>query len=102
MRRELLLRNLSEVGDECDRLLRSGYVGHGNWTLGQACRHLKLTIDANVDGYPPWMTWLGFPLRPILRRAVLPRLLRGRSPSGIKTGGWHWRLASAVRRGRTK
>ncbi|MFH5803958.1 DUF1569 domain-containing protein [Alienimonas sp. DA493] len=85
MRRELLLQDLAEVNAECDRLLRSGYVRHGNWTLGQICRHLKLTIDANVDGYPWWMTALGLPLRPILRRVMLPRLLRGRSPSGIKT-----------------
>lgn len=87
LRRELLLQTSADVNAECDRLLNVGYVRHGNWTLGQICRHLRLTIDANVDGYPWWMTFLGFPLRPFLSRIMLPRLLQGRSPSGVKTAG---------------
>ncbi|TWT50767.1 hypothetical protein Pla22_35100 [Rubripirellula amarantea] len=85
IRRKILLHDLSEVNDEFERLLRMGYVQHGNWSLGQMGQHLRLTIDANVDGYPKWMTIAGFPLRPLLQRLVLPRLLRGDSPAGIRT-----------------
>ena len=85
MRRELKLENLDAVVDECRRLLRSGYVRNGNWTLGQVCNHIRKTIDACVDGYPAWMVVLGYPLRPFLRRFLLPRLIRGDSPAGIRT-----------------
>ena len=87
MRRELLLTNLDDVVSECQRLIRSDYRMHGRWTLGQICQHLRLTIDASIEGYPTWMTILGFPLRPVLRRFALPQLLAGRSPSGIRTAG---------------
>ena len=40
-----------------------------------------------MNGYPTWMTMLGYPLRPILRWLMLPRLLAGNSPSGVKTAG---------------
>ena len=53
--------------------------------LGQICRHVRLTIEANMSGYPWWMSLLGYPLRPFLRWFMLPRLLRGNSPSGVKT-----------------
>ena len=49
------------------------------------CHHIRTTIEANMSGYPTWMTILGYPLRPFLRWLVLPRLLSGNSPSGIKT-----------------
>ena len=38
-----------------------------------------------MNGYPKWMTILGFPLRPILRRFGMPKLLAGKSPKGIPT-----------------
>ncbi|MEL6104906.1 MAG: DUF1569 domain-containing protein, partial [Planctomycetota bacterium] len=34
----------------------TGYQMHGNWTLAQVCRHLRLTQDASIDGYPGWMS----------------------------------------------
>lgn len=58
---------------------------NGNWTLGQICHHLRGTIEANLKGYPNWMVLLGYPLRPFLRRFMLPRLLSGNSPTGVKT-----------------
>ena len=87
IRRELKLENLDDAMAECDRLLQGGYKCVGNWTLAQACRHLRLTIDANMNGYPTWMTVLGWPLRPFLRWFVLPRLLSGNSPGGVRTAG---------------
>ena len=84
LRRKLSLDYLEDVILECERLLRTKYVSNGNWTLGQICQHLRLTIEANMNGYPGWMTIPGYPLRPFLRRFMLPRLLSGNSPAGIK------------------
>jgi len=86
-RRNLNFENLDECVSECQRLFEAGYVRNGNWTLAQICQHLRLTIEANLNGYPTWMTVIGFPLRPLLRWLLMPRLLAGKSPSGIKTAG---------------
>lgn len=85
MRRDLNFDCLTEATHECERLLRSGYVKNGNWSLGQICFHMRTSIEANMQGYPRWMTVLGFPLRPFLRKFVLPQILAGRSAAGIKT-----------------
>ena len=85
LRRKLLLEDLEAVIAECEGLLGSGYTQNGKWSLGQICHHIRLTIDASVNGFPIWMILVGYPLRPFLRRWLLPRLLRGDSPSGIRT-----------------
>lgn len=87
MRRNLIFDGLAEALQECRDLLDSGYHRHGNWSLGQICRHIRLTMEANMDGYPRWMTILGFPLRPFIRRFGLPGLLAGKSPKGLPTAG---------------
>ncbi|QEG42307.1 DUF1569 domain-containing protein [Roseimaritima ulvae] len=86
-RRELKLDHLDDCLRECRRLLQTGYERRGNWSLAQICAHVRLTIEASLDGYPSWMTTIGYPLRPLLRRFMLPRLLAGNSPSGVKTAG---------------
>lgn len=86
IRRILHFENTDDVVAECEKLAKSTYVRNGNWSLGQICCHIRLTMDANMDGYPWWMS-LAMPLRPILRSLLLPRLLRGDSPAGIKTAG---------------
>lgn len=86
LRRKLHFDSYDDVVAECQRLLLSEYISNGSWSLGQICRHLRLTLDPCIDGYPRWMS-IGLPLRPILRRLMLPRLLRGDSPAGIKTAG---------------
>lgn len=86
-RRALKFDSLEEALIECDRLLRAGYQPSGSWTLAQMCRHLRLTIEANMDGYPAWMTLMGLPLRPFLRAFALPRILAGRSINGVRTAG---------------
>ena len=83
-RRRLQFAHLGDSVAECQELLKSGYTRAGNWSLGQACRHLRLTYDASIDGYPTWMS-LFAPVRPLMRRLLLPRLLRGDSPAGIST-----------------
>jgi hypothetical protein len=85
-RRPLKFENLDDAVEECRQLQRSGYLRAGNWSLGQACRHLRLAQDSCIDGYPRWMS-LFAPLRPLLRWFFLPRLLRGDSPAGIRTAG---------------
>jgi hypothetical protein len=48
------------------------------------CRHLRLVQDCAIDGYPRWMS-LFAPLRPIVRRMLLERVLTGDSPVGLRT-----------------
>jgi len=87
MRRSLQFENLEQVIAEVDSLLAQGYEKSGNWSLGQICWHMRLTMQSNMSGYPTWMVVLGFPLRPLLRFFGLPRLLAGTSPAGIPTAG---------------
>ena len=87
MRRNLNFEHLDAAVNECRSLLSTGYMKTGEWSLGQICCHMRRTIEANMNGYPNWMTILGYPLRPILRRLALPKLLAGKSPKGIKTAG---------------
>ncbi|QDV57409.1 DUF1569 domain-containing protein [Rosistilla oblonga] len=83
-RRKIHFENLSDAAAQCDQLLQSGYERNGNWSLAQICNHMRMTIDSSIDGYPKWMA-IGKPLRPLLRWLMLPKLLRGDSPAGIKT-----------------
>ena len=85
MRRTVGINRLADAVAECERLLSTGYTKQGKWSLGQICQHIRLTIECNMTGYPTWMTVLAFPLRPILRRFGLPKLLAGRAPKGIPT-----------------
>lgn len=85
-RRKLEFATLDDAVNEAHQLLRSGYQRAGNWSLAQACRHLRLTFDASIDGYPWWMS-VAWPLRPIIRWLMLDRILRGDSPTGLKTAG---------------
>ncbi|MBB3204921.1 hypothetical protein FHS27_000688 [Rhodopirellula rubra] len=82
--RELHFDDLNAAIDEARSLLRSGYDRSGNWSLGQICRHLVLVQDPSVDGYPKWMSLFAF-LRPAMRRILLPKVVSGDSPRGIRT-----------------
>ena len=85
MRRDLTFECLNKAVEESESLLCNGYVKSGNWTLAQIACHLRLTIEKNMLGYPRWMVIVGYPLRPILRWLVLPKLLAGNSPNGFRT-----------------
>ncbi|WP_145177934.1 DUF1569 domain-containing protein [Rubripirellula lacrimiformis] len=82
--RTIEFADLTAAVDEARSLLASGYSRQGQWTLGQICRHLVLVQDPSVDGYPRWMSLFAF-LRPVMRRWLLPKLLSGDSPTGIRT-----------------
>ncbi|PQO39440.1 hypothetical protein C5Y96_04860 [Blastopirellula marina] len=75
---------LEEAVVDARQLLASGYVRHGNWTLGQICWHLRIVQDPSIDGYPWYFSLFAF-LRPIVRRTLMPRVLSGDSPKGIRT-----------------
>ena len=83
-RRDLKFKVLDEVLEEVRSLHQTGYEQLGQWSLGQICRHLRLTFDCSMDGYPIWMSFFA-PIRPIIRWLMLPRLLRGDSPKGVPT-----------------
>ena len=82
--RNLAFDDLPGAVNEAKLLLASGYVQHGNWSLGQVCRHLRLVQDPSIDGYPWWMSIFA-PLRPVMRTVLMRRVLRGDSPRGIPT-----------------
>ena len=82
--RELHFDDLNAAVREAELLLSSGYSRNGQWSLGQICQHLILVQDPSVDGYPKWMSLFAF-LRPLMRRWLLPKLLSGDSPRGIRT-----------------
>lgn len=82
--RKLQFDDLQAAVNDARALLEHGYNRRGNWTLGQICRHLCLVQDPSLDGYPAWMSWFAF-LRPAMRRFLLPRLMSGEPPKGIRT-----------------
>ncbi|MEM6690346.1 MAG: DUF1569 domain-containing protein [Planctomycetota bacterium] len=82
--RKLRFEDLGEAVWEARSLLESGYTRQGQWSLGQICQHLVLVQDPSIDGYPSWMS-LFAPLRPLMRRWLLPKLLADNSPPGIRT-----------------
>ncbi len=82
--RELHFTDLRSAVQEAERLLTSGYTQMGNWSLGQICQHLRVVQDGSIDGYPWYFAPFAF-LRPLVRRILLPRVLQGDSPRGIRT-----------------
>lgn len=82
--RRLKFDTLGAAVQDARQLLAGGYVREGNWSLGQICRHLVLVQDPSIVGYPFWMS-LFAPLRPAMRRWLLPKLLGPDSPAGIRT-----------------
>ena len=82
--RPLNFESLEKASEEASELLRSGYVRSGNWSLGQICHHLTLVQNPSIDGYPFWLS-LFAPLRPVMRRWLLPKLLEIDSQPRIRT-----------------
>jgi len=82
--RTLRFADLDSAVDDARALLNFEYDRQGNWSLAQICRHLCLVQDPSIDGYPNWMSLFAF-LRPAMRHWLLPKLLKGDSPRGIRT-----------------
>lgn len=78
--RMLKFDRLDDVMPEVDRLLE-GYERGGNWSLGQICQHLALTMQHSVEGWPWQAPWL---VRRTLGRVMLRNVLRrGAMPEGV-------------------
>ena len=82
--RDVRFRKLEDAVKEAEQLLVSGYIQHGKWTLGQICCHCREVQEFSLHGSPRWMSLFAF-VRPLYRKALLPRLLRGESPIGMPT-----------------
>lgn len=72
--RALNLERLDQVMPEVDRLLQ-GHETLGNWSLGQICRHLALSVQYSVDGFPRRAPWI---MRRSLGPVVLGKVLKAR------------------------
>lgn len=82
--RQLQLKDLNAVRAEVEALHAKGYEQQGQWTLGQMCYHLRIVQDGSLDGYSWWLS-LFAPLRPVMRWVMLPKILSGNSPIGLRT-----------------
>lgn len=54
-RRALDFQDFDAVVAEVSRLQAKGYERLGNWSLGQVCVHLALTLERSMDGFPKLM-----------------------------------------------
>jgi Protein of unknown function (DUF1569) len=52
-RRDLKFRDLNEVVQDAEGLLKRGYDQLGNWDLSQISNHLANWLTYPVDGFPP-------------------------------------------------
>ncbi len=72
-RRELHFTCLDDIRADVDKLAQAKELRHlGNWSPGQVLRHLAMTMDNSIDGFPFRMPGI---LRFILRLTMKQRLL---------------------------
>lgn len=72
-RRAVSFRTLDEVMPDVERLM-AGHTAVGQWSLGQICNHLALTIRLSIEGAPVKGSWLFRRVAgPVLRRIMLRR-----------------------------
>jgi hypothetical protein len=75
MRRTPRFHNYDELLADAQALLANGYERQGNWSLGQACRHVASTMEKSLDGFPDRASWL---FEFAARTFVLPNILKHR------------------------
>lgn len=85
--RKLSFHQLEDAVQEAEHLLAVGYRRHGQWSLGQICRHCRDVQEISLRGFPQWISMFAW-IRPVLRRTLLPRIMRGASPIGLPTAPW--------------
>ena len=82
--RHLHFDALPDAKAEAERLLESGYLMAGNWTLGQNCRHCGDFMRYSVDGFPGFK--LPWPITSIVRGLFLSeKKLAKPMPKGLPT-----------------
>jgi len=79
-RRELDFRDFDALLADIQRLHEQGYEKAGQWNLGQICKHLSITMEMSLEGFPFKGPWL---FRKVIGPFVKPRFFRSRK---IKPG----------------
>jgi len=82
-RRRLSFSTYDDVIAEIERLEGSGYERLGEWSLGQACRHLGYYMRGSLDGFDFMLPWI---VRRLIGRPMLKRMLAApRMKPGLRT-----------------
>lgn len=88
-RRELHYDSLDQLLQDAERVAGDDVEMVGNWSAGQVMRHLAITMNYSIDGFPFQFPWL---LRKVLAKVMKRRFLTKPLSSGFKTPSY----ASAV------
>ncbi|QQE10251.1 DUF1569 domain-containing protein [Planctomycetota bacterium] len=66
-KRGLRFEAVEDMITEAEALLADGYDMVGEWTLGQNCEHLRMTLEKSVSGFG---FELGFPMNLVVKMVV--------------------------------
>ncbi|MGE3821922.1 MAG: DUF1569 domain-containing protein [Isosphaeraceae bacterium] len=81
--RALNFSTYDEAIAEIERLERTPHQRLGNWSLGQACRHLSYFYRGSLDGFGFMLPW---PIRRFMGKPLLRKILHGQPlPVGART-----------------
>ena len=80
-RRELHYDSLDDLLRDAERVAGDDVTMVGNWSAGQVMRHLAITIDYSIDGFPFQFPWM---LRKLLKTVMKRRFLTKPLSSGFK------------------
>jgi len=58
MSRTPVYTSYTDVINDIKSLQKNGYTMHGNWTLGQICKHLSFYYKGSLDGFPGYIPWI--------------------------------------------
>lgn len=80
-RRTLRFGSFEKIEADIAHLQSAGHDRLGQWSLGMCCAHLAVIPEKAMDGFGFFPTW---PLRPFLRRFMLPKMLEQGFSPGMK------------------
>ena len=80
-RRKVRYTSLDDLLADAQRVAGDDVTMVGNWSAGQVMRHLALTINYSIDGFPFQFPW---PLRKLLKHVMKRRFLTKPLSSGFK------------------
>jgi hypothetical protein len=79
-RRKLAYSSLDEVLADAERLNSGAINALGNWSAGQIFRHLAISFNSSIDGFPFTFPWYFRLLGKVFKK----KLLRGPMPPGYR------------------